>query len=62
MILNLVTKGHYLRSEQQFITNYSQTMKTSLKVLLLLGLAVASSQAAGPVTKKLGEAKRKTLA
>lgn len=36
-------------------------MKQSLKVLLLLGFVVAT-QAAGPVTKKLGEVRRKNLA
>ena len=36
-------------------------MKQSVKVLLLLGLAVAC-HAAGPVTKKLGEVRRKNLA
>ena len=36
-------------------------MKQSIKVLLFLGLAIAIN-AAGQVTKKLGEAKKKALA
>jgi hypothetical protein len=44
-----------------FLSKLFSNMKTSLKVLMCLGLAVAAN-AAGPVTKKLGEVRRNKLA